>query len=179
MVKLTNYALHLLSGMQKLHFIIRNLILNTVDLFYPIFRKFMPLQTFRYAACGGFNTFIDISLFFISYNFILVKQPVHLNFITIGPHIASFLMSFVITFPIGFYLSRYVVFQETTVAKKEQLGKYFMVVSGCLVLNYIFLKIFVDLFGWYPTPSKIITTFFVVAFSYFSQKNFTFKAAKF
>ncbi len=155
-----------------------NLILKTVDLFYPVFRRFMPLQTYRYAACGGFNTVLDICLFFVSYNFILVKQPLELGFITIGAHIASFLMSFLVTFPIGFYLSRYVVFQETSVAKREQLGKYFMVVMGCLILNYIFLKIFVDVLGWYPTPSKIATTFFVVAFSYFSQKNFTFKAVK-
>lgn len=155
-----------------------NLILRTVDLFYPVFRRFMPLQTYRYAACGGFNTALDICLFFVSYNFILVKQPLELGFITIGAHIASFLMSFLVTFPIGFYLSRYVVFQETSVAKREQLGKYFMVVMGCLILNYIFLKIFVDVLGWYPTPSKIATTFFVVAFSYFSQKNFTFKAVK-
>lgn len=155
-----------------------NLILKTVDLFYPVFRGFMPLQTYRYAACGGFNTVLDICLFFVSYNFILVKQPLELGFITIGAHIASFLMSFLVTFPIGFYLSRYVVFQETSVAKREQLGKYFMVVMGCLILNYLFLKIFVDVLGWYPTPSKIATTFFVVAFSYFSQKNFTFKAVK-
>lgn len=164
--------------MQKLHFFIRNLILKTVDLFYPVFRRFMPLQTYRYAACGGFNTALDICLFFVSYNFILVKQPLELGFITVGAHIASFLMSFLVTFPIGFYLSRYVVFQETSVAKREQLGKYFMVVLGCLILNYLFLKIFVDVLGWYPTPSKIVTTFFVVAFSYFSQKNFTFKAVK-
>ena len=164
--------------MQKLHFFVRNLILQTVDLFYPLFRRFMPLQTFRYAACGGFNTVLDISLFFIAYNFVLQKQPVHIGALTIGAHIASFLMSFIITFPIGFYLSRYVVFQETNVAKAQQLGKYFMVVLSCLVLNYLFLKLFVDAFGWYPTPSKIVTTFFVVAFSYFSQKNFTFKPVK-
>jgi putative flippase GtrA len=162
--------------MQKLHFFISNFILKTVDLFYPLFRRFMPLQTFRYAACGGFNTLLDISLFFVSYNFILNKMPVNLGFITIESHIAAFLVGFLVTFPIGFYLSRYVVFQETSVSKRSQLGKYFMVVTGCLVLNYVFLKIFVDVWGWYPTPSKIITTFFVVAFSYISQKNFTFKA---
>lgn len=137
----------------------------------------MPLQTFRYAACGGFNTFLDISLFFISYNFILEKQPIHIFFLTVGPHIAAFLIGFTITFPIGFYFSRYVVFQETSVRKREQLGKYLMVVSGCLLLNYGFLKLFVDVFHWFPTPSKLVTTVFVVAFSYFSQKNYTFRAA--
>ena len=118
--------------MRKLHQHIRKLILDTVDLFYPLFQKMMPLQTFRYAACGGFNTCLDITLFFISYNYILQKQPVHFGFLTIGAHIAAFLIGFCVTFPIGFYLSRYVVFQATSVAKREQLGKYFMVVLGCL-----------------------------------------------
>ena len=161
--------------MIKLHENIRSLILRVVDLFYPIFKNIMPLQTFRYAACGGFNTVLDISLFFVSYNFILHRQPVHIISFTIVAHIAAFLIGFMVTFPIGFYLSRYVVFQETSVKKATQLAKYFTVVFCCLLLNYAFLKIFVDLFGWYPTPSKILTTVFVVAFSYVSQKNFTFK----
>lgn len=164
--------------MRKLHDTIRGQILGLVDLFYPLFRRFMPLQTFRYAACGGFNTALDITLFFVAYNFILRKQVIHLGFVSIAPHIAAFLISFCVTFPIGFYLSRYVVFQETSVGKRKQLGKYFMVVLGCLFLNYGFLKLFVETFRWYPTPSKLLTTVFVVAFSYLSQKNYTFKAAK-
>ena len=164
--------------MRKLHEFIRGMILSVVDLFYPLFRRIMPLQTFRYAACGGFNTALDITLFFISYNFILKKEALHLPFLTIGAHIAAFLIGFCITFPIGFYLSRYVVFQETTVRKRAQLRKYFIVVLGCLLLNYGFLKLFVDVFGWYPTPSKILTTVFVVAFSYLTQKNYTFKAVQ-
>lgn len=164
--------------MRKLHEYLRGLILGVVDFFYPLFRRVMPLKTFRYAACGGFNTLLDITLFFISYNFILKKEPVHIGFLTIGAHIAAFLIGFCVTFPIGFYLSRYVVFQETSVRKRAQLKKYFMVVLICLFLNYGFLKLFVDVFGWYPTPSKLITTVFVVAFSYLTQKNYTFKAVK-
>jgi len=164
--------------MRKLHDTTRGLILGIVDLFYPLFRRFMPLQTFRYAACGGFNTGLDITLFFVAYNFILEKRVIHLGFLSISPHIAAFLISFCFTFPIGFYLSRYVVFQETSVGKRKQLGKYFMVVLGCLFLNYTFLKLFVEMFKWYPTPSKLLTTVFVVAFSYLTQKNYTFKAAR-
>jgi len=137
----------------------------------------MPLKTFRYAACGGANTVLDISLFFLAYTNILDRQIIDLGFISISPHIASFIISFCITFPIGFYLSRYVVFQETTVTKRKQLMKYFVVVLGCVLLNYGFLKLFVDYFGWFPTMAKIATTFFVVIFSYTSQKNFTFKGS--
>jgi putative flippase GtrA len=138
----------------------------------------MPLQTFRYAACGGGNTVLDILGFFLSYNFLFHKEPIHIGWLKISPHIASFMVSFCVTFPIGFYLSRYVVFQETSVKKTKQLAKYFFVVLGCIFLNYAFLKFFVDFLGWYATPAKILTTFFVVIFSYISQKNFTFKASK-
>lgn len=162
--------------MQKLHKFVSGFILQVVDWFYPLFSRFMPKQTYRYAACGGFNTLLDIGLFFVAYNYILHKTTVQFYTVTVSPHIASFLLSFLVTFPTGFYLSRYVVFQQTSVTKRAQLARYFLVVFGCILLNYIFLKIFVDSFGWYPTPSKILTTVFVVLFSYFSQKNFTFKA---
>ncbi len=163
--------------MLKLHEIIRQFILSLIDWVYPVFQKIMPLKTFRYAACGGANTFLDILLFFISYNYILHKEIIEIVGLSISPHIASFIISFCVTFPIGFYLSRYVVFQETNVPKATQLMKYFFVVFGCIILNYIFLKLFVDYFGWFPTLAKIVTTFFVVIFSYTSQKNFTFKTA--
>lgn len=146
-----------------------------IDWFYPPFKKFMPEQTFRYAACGGGNTLLDITLFFISYNYILHREMVHTPWLTVSPHIAAFLMSFIVTFPVGFFLSRYVVFEGSAVRKREQLPKYLVVVVGSILLNYFFLKMFVETFGMYATPAKICTTVFVVAFSYFSQKHFTFK----
>ncbi|MFP5039981.1 GtrA family protein [Parasediminibacterium sp. JCM 36343] len=164
--------------MQKLHNTTRGFLLSFIDLLYPLFKKFMPLQTFRYAACGGFNTSLDITVFFVSYNYIFKAQPISFPSIfpnlIISAHIAAFLTGFLVTFPTGFYLSRYVVFQETSVKKSKQLFKYFSVVLFCLVLNYGFLKLFIDTFRWSPLPSKLLTTVFVVAFSYVAQKNFTF-----
>jgi putative flippase GtrA len=163
--------------MHKLHLIIKTSILKTVDFFYPPFKKFMPLQTFRYAACGGTNTFLDICLFSISYNFIFKKQNVFLGFVTLTPHIASFFLSFCITFPFGFYLSRYVIFQQSSLRGRVQLFRYFLVIIGCILLNYFFLKLFVDQMGWYPTFAKIVTTVFVVIFSYISQNYFSFRSS--
>lgn len=138
----------------------------------------MPKQTFRYAACGGFNTLLDICLFFVSYNYLFLKQPFIVGNLIISPHIAAFIVGFFITFPIGFYLSRYVVFQETTARKTVQLMKYFFVVLFCIILNYGFLKLFIEAFGFNVLVAKIVTTVFVVLFSYFSQKYFTFKPTK-
>jgi putative flippase GtrA len=135
----------------------------------------MPLQTFRYAACGGFNTALDIVLFFISYNYILRKQIVHFSSFAISPHIASFIIAFVVTFPLGFYFSRYVVFTGSNLKGRVQLGRYLLLVLACIGLNYMFLKVFVEQFHIYPTIAKIFTTVIVVTFSYLTQKHFTFR----
>nr|WP_236065526.1 GtrA family protein [Niastella soli] len=135
----------------------------------------MPLQTFRYAACGGGNTLLDISLFYISFHFLFKEQMVHTPIVTLRPYVAAFLVSFSITFPLGFYMSRTIVFPGSTLRGRIQLLRYFMMVLICLGLNYIFIKLFVEQCHLYPTVAKILTTFIVVAFSFITQKNFTFK----
>jgi putative flippase GtrA len=164
--------------MQKIHHNFRDFLLSLIDLIYPFFKRLMPLQTFRYAACGGFNTSFDIVLRLFAFHYIFKEQPI--SFPNIFPHliikahIAAFLFGFMFSFPSGFYLSRYVVFQETTVKKSTQLLKYFAVVLFCLILNYGFLKLFIDTFNWYFAPSTFLTIAFVISFSYVAQKYFTF-----
>jgi putative flippase GtrA len=150
-------------------------IISFIDFFYPPFRKLMPLQTFRYAACGGANTLLDIFIFFISYNYILQKQVLHLGFISFKPYIAALIISFCVSFPTGFLLMRHVVFSESSLHGGVQLFRYFLMVLICIILNYIFLKFFVERFNIYPTIAKILTTAIVVTFSYLTQKNYTFK----
>jgi len=135
----------------------------------------MPLQTFRYLACGGGNTMLDIFLYFICYNFILQKQMVHLPFVEMTPHIAALFMSLAVTFPSGFLLSKYIVFSDSNLRGRIQLIRYFLLVGVCIILNYVFMKLFVDHLHFYPTIGKICTTAIVVCFSYLTQKKFTFK----
>jgi putative flippase GtrA len=143
-----------------------------------MFKRFFDKTTYRYAACGGANTVFDIFLFFIGYNFIFKKQMVELSFIVISPHIAAFLMSFLFSFPTGFFLMRYVVFKESSLNGRVQLFRYFISVCFSLFLNYVFLKFFVEQLHIYPTVSKVFITFIVVGFSYLAQKYFSFKTEK-
>ncbi len=154
-------------------------LLRLIDSFYPLFKRIMPLQTYRYAACGGGNAVLNFIIFAVTENFIAKKQVMHiLPEIAISSHIFSFLVAFGITFPIGFYLNTYVVFGGSYLLKRVQLIRYFMIVSICILLNYVFMKVFVDVLGWYPTPSYMLTFVFVTLFSYFSQRNFSFKKEK-
>lgn len=159
----------------KLFYALIRLIEKIILWFYPPFKKFMPEQTFRYAATGGANTALDIFLYFIFYHFVLNKEIVDLGFYAISPHIAAFIMSFTITFPIGFVLAKYISFPGSFLRKRVQFFRYGLSVMGSVLLNYIFLKLFVEHFGWYPTPSKMLTTLIAILFSYTAQKYFTFK----
>lgn len=138
----------------------------------------MPLSTFRYAVCGGGNMMLDIFIYYISYNFILQKQILDLGFIAFKPHIAALWMAFIVSFPVGFLLSKYVVFSESELRGRIQLFRYLLIVGVNLVLNYAFLKVMVEYMNFYPTIARVFITCFIVTFSFLSQKHFTFKERK-
>lgn len=154
------------------------LVTDTIDFFYRPFRNFVNAQTFRYIVCGGGNTALDIMAFFISYNFILKKQVVEFGPIAVSPHVMAFILSFLVSFPTGFFLNKYVVFTGSTLQGRVQLFRYLLLVLVCIFLNYIFIKLFVEQFHIYPTISKILTTVIVVSFSYLTQRHFTFKSTR-
>jgi putative flippase GtrA len=153
----------------------KDIILSLIDFFYPPFRKIMPLQTFRYAVCGGGNMALDIFLFFIFYNFVYQKQILQLDFIAFEPYTAAFLSAFSISFPIGFLLSKYIVWTNSTTRSHIQLFRYFVIVVVNILFNIFFIKLLVEYFHFYPTIAKIVTTSISILFSYLSQKHFTFK----
>jgi len=161
--------------MKRIHHSFRQFLLSFIDFFYKPFKKILPLQTFRYAAAGGANTVFDITLFSLAYNFIFKKHNFDIGHFTLSPHIASLVFAFCFSLPSGFYLNRYVVFQDSGLKKRAQLSRYLIVVFICIIFNYLLLKLFVEYFGWYPTPSKILTTALVIIFSYSSQTYFFFK----
>lgn len=156
---------------------IRLLIIQIIDYFHTPFRKIIPRETFRYGATGGFNTLLDILLYFICYNYILDKKIVDFQIVSVSPHIAAFLIVFPITFFTGFILAKYITFTNSEIRGRVQLIRYMISVSGSIFLNYVFLKLLVEFGGLWPTLAKIITTVIVVIYSYFAQKFFTFKTS--
>jgi len=149
-----------------------------IDYFYPPFKRLMPIRTFRYAVCGGSNMLLDVIIYYLSYNFILHKQILELGFIAFKPHIAALWMAFIVSFPVGFLLSKYIVFQTSQLKGRVQLFRYILIVAVNLVLNYAFLKTLVEFMNFYPTIARIFTTCILVIFSFLSQKHFTFKERK-
>jgi putative flippase GtrA len=152
-----------------------NGIRRIVDFFYPPFSRYFSKQLFRYAATGVANLAFDWLLYFFLYNFVIRHQLVHLGIVTLSPHIAALAFTFPVTFVTGFLLQKYVTFTASDLKGRIQLIRYGMVVAANLALNYTGLKLLVDVFGWYPTPSKMAITLGATLISYVSQKKYTFK----
>ena len=148
---------------------------RVIDFFYPPFSKYFSKQLFRYAATGSANLAFDWVLYFFLYNFVIQHRLVHLGIVTLSPHIAALVFTFPISFMTGFLLQKYVTFSASDLRGRVQLVRYGMVVVANLALNYTGLKILVDFWGLYPTPSKMIITAGATVISYVSQKKYTFK----
>ena len=143
----------------------------------------MSKQLFRYAACGGGNMVLDWVLYFLIYNFVIGHDLVNLQFTihnlqfaqAITPHIATLCIVFPITLLTGFWLQKYVTFTASQLNGWRQLGRYIVIVAVNLAINYFGLKLCVEVFGWYPTPSKMVITIITVIISYLGQKYYTFR----
>jgi putative flippase GtrA len=136
----------------------------------------MPEQTFRYAACGGANTLLGLVLFKLLLEFVFTGPVVELGFYAVKSHNAALVITSFTNFIVGFTLMKYVVFVDSHLKGRIQLFRYGLGYMFNLSLNYIMLKIFVEIIGWKPFISQVITTAFIIALSYFTQKYFSFRS---
>ena len=135
----------------------------------------MNLQTFRYAAAGGGNMLLGFGSYYVGFKYLFHERDFHFGFYAFKGHIAALILSFIVTFPVGFFMSKYVVFGDSKMKGRIQLFRYLMICLFNLGLNYILLKILVERMKLYPTIAQIITICIVIVFSYVAQRNFSFK----
>ncbi len=150
-------------------------IISIIDFFYPPFRRFIPLQTFRYAVCGGANTVLGLSVFTIFHEVIFKGKIFDLGFYALKPHTASNTISFIVVLIVGFLLMKYVVFVDSNLRGRIQFMRYFLSSMFNFFLGTLLLKLFVEVLNLNAVFSQIIITAIVIVISYLSQKHFTFK----
>ena len=164
-----------------------HIITKIIDFFYRPFSRWFSPQLFRYAACGGGNMVLDWVLYFLIYNFVIGHQLLYITLpfreglgvgFCITPHIATLCIVFPITLLTGFWLNKYVTFTQSNLRGSKQLMRYIAIVALNLAVNYFGLKLSVECFGWYPTPSKMFITLITIAISYFGQKYYSFRVSK-
>lgn len=155
-----------------------NAILNFIDFFYPPFKKLIGTQTFRYAVCGGSNALLNLIIFSFSYNLVFQQETIIILGIEITRYIAAYLIALSISFPLGFCLNKYVVFQQSNLKGKTQLMRYGFVAITSIILDYSLLHLLVGYYELWATGSQAVIIVFLSLYSYFFQTYFTFKTIK-
>ena len=175
----------------------KNIIINTIDFFYPPFKRLMPLQTFRYATCGGGNMVLGFLTFTGVFHLVASLSHIRLGFIdfavanmqvgnatvlmmqsdvfTFKAHSFALSCSSTIVFIVGFLLNKYIVFTSSNLKGRIQLFRYLLSTISSFCINYFLLNAMVLYLHLYPVLAQIIVTAIVVTISFFMQQYFTFK----
>ena len=155
---------------------VAQLLIRGIDLLYiPQIRKIVSRDIFGYGICGGANMVLDTLWYYVLYHYVVCEQFVDLGIVVMSPHIVTLCLVFPITFFTGFWLNRLVAFRVTHLRSRRQLVRYALSVVGSIVINYVCMKLFVESFHLWPTPSKMLTTVISVVYSYLAARYFTFR----
>lgn len=136
----------------------------------------MSKEVYYFLACGTLNTCCDWVMYFIIYNFIIQKQFTDLGWVVISPHISSLIIVTPITFMVGFCFSKYITFRRSKLETFRQALRYASILAINWIITYLFMKLFVEIVGIYPTPSKMITTIITTLLGFVLQKYYSFRS---
>lgn len=159
---------------------VARLIGSMIDLLYraPLSR-FISREVLRYGVCGVFNYIVlDAAIYYVVYQYVVgADNYIHLNFVTISPHVFSLLLVFPITFFTGFWLNRYVAFGATESAARSQIVRYGVSILGSIVISYLTLKFLVESLAVWPTFAKVVSSVTTATYSYLMARYFTFRSS--
>ena len=137
-------------------------ITKIIDVFYikPL-RRVVPLQTFRYAVCGGTNLVINWVIYALLYDVVLGFDYLNLGFVFISRHIAALALTFPITLFTGYWLQSRISFKGSPLGDRVSSVRYLVTTLGSLAINYVCLKIFVELVGLYAPAAQVVTSLII------------------
>ena len=163
-----------------MHDRVRHIIVGFIDFFHRPLTRVIPTQTFRYLACGGLNTVLNIVIDSLAYNHLFHRHPVHIyGGLSIAAEVAAWLIAFSISFPAGFVLSRHVVFPESNLHGRIQLFRYALTTATFILLTYLLIKAFSYCLPMINQTVRYTAICIITAvLSYISQRRFTFKTVE-
>lgn len=135
----------------------------------------MTIQTFRYLATGASNTLLGLITFYVAYHYIVGSEDVDFGFYVFESYTVTLAISFTVALFWGFFLMKYVVFDDSKIKGRVQFFRYVLVCLFNLFLNWVLLKLAVEYLHIYPTFAQLGTTAILIIVSYLVQRNFTFK----
>ena len=138
--------------------------------------KLLRSKAILYFFAAGTATLVDISMYFVSYNFLFKKEDVYfLNYILSAPSVAL-VISYSCGLIVNFSISKFLVFKESEMRTHKQFFRFVMVAFMVFIANYYLLSFLVRTLQWYPTIGRTVSALVIGVISFLSHKTFSFNA---
>jgi putative flippase GtrA len=142
------------------------------------FKKLIDSKVFRYFISAGIATWVDITVYFLAFNYIYQKMDIDFfGMITITAPTASLILSYTMGLITNFTITKFMVFKESELETYKQLFRYILVAMVVLVLNYFLMNFLIGTLHWYPTIARAVSAVSVGLLSFVVHKTFSFKVA--
>nr|WP_294894167.1 GtrA family protein [uncultured Pedobacter sp.] len=146
-------------------------ITNETDYLYKIINN----KVVRFFLSAGIATLIDVFIYFIVINYVFHYRRVNIAGHTSSAHNLALCISYSCGVVINFLLTKYAVFNESNIAGRKQFRRFALIAFIGFFANYGLLRLFVEVFGFNPTPSRVASALSLGVASYYIHKLFTFK----
>jgi len=137
--------------------------------------KFFQNKLVRFFLSAGIAAVVDVLVYYIIINYVISHTPVVINHQAIRPHEFSLFISYTVGVITNFMVTKYAVFNDSTLKSRQQFTRFAMVAIIGFFANYGLLRFFVEYCGLWPTMSRISSALSLGFASYFIHKGFTFK----
>jgi len=136
-------------------------------------------KVFRYFISAGIATWVDITVYFLAYNYIYQKADIDLfGVLTVSAPTASLCLSYTMGLLTNFLITKFLVFKDSDLETYKQLFRYLMVAMLVLMLNYFLMNFLIKQLEWFPTIARAISALTIGIVSFSIHKAFSFKVKK-
>ena len=140
---------------------------------------FIKSKVFRYFISAGVATLVDISIYFIAFQYIYHKEDIHLfNAYIVSAATAALLLSYTAGLITNFLITKFLVFHESDLETHKQLFRYILVAIVVLALNYLLMRYLIRSLEWFPTLARAFSAISIGMLSFIIHKTFSFRVSK-
>lgn len=142
-------------------------------------KQIFQSKIFRYFISAGIATWVDVTVYFIAFNYIYQKSDINLfNKMVVSASTASLILSYTMGLMTNFVITKFLVFKESELETYKQLFRYIIVAMVILVLNYTMMQFLIRKLEWYPTIARAVSALTIGVLSFVIHKTFSFKVPK-
>lgn len=142
--------------------------------------EFLQSRVFKYFIAAGVATVVDVSLYYLCFNYAFDKLPVTLfGSFVLKATTASLVISYSCGLVTNFSISKYLVFTDSEMKTTSAFSRFVLVALFVLMLNYLFMNFLIHQLEWYPTFARAVSALSIGVLSFLFHKFFTFKVSSF